>query len=265
MFDIFLEGFWVGEETQSLLNHLLVVSMDQTAYNRCIFRRLNCYRLTTKGVDFGEEKLYMSEDFITMMWARTGFLLNVLKRGYNFIFTDTDVIWLRDPFPILKNFNETNDLLISTDRFKGNPRSTKNRINTGFYYVTSNNKTIALFETWYGRRTNSTGMKEQDVLEGLIAEGTATNKLGLTLRFLDTLYFSGFCRNSNDVRKVITVHANCCKTIGAKVSDLTKVIRDWKMFINQYSRDPVAYNISEFKWSVYDACRKSWKLPPPSS
>lgn len=88
MFDLFLEGFWVGgNETRSLLDKLLVVAMDQTAYERCKFRRLNCYKLVTDGVDFAEEKLYMSADFIKMMWSRTLFLLDVLKRGYNFIFT----------------------------------------------------------------------------------------------------------------------------------------------------------------------------------
>jgi hypothetical protein len=43
--------------------------------------------LETDGVDFGGEKLYMSQEFIKMMWRRTFFLLEVLKRGYNFIFT----------------------------------------------------------------------------------------------------------------------------------------------------------------------------------
>lgn len=92
MFDLFLEGFWVGEGTRSLLQNLLVVAVDQTAYRRCKFRRLNCYRLVVTDdagstVDFAEEKLYMSADFINMMWSRTHFLLRVLKRGYSFIFT----------------------------------------------------------------------------------------------------------------------------------------------------------------------------------
>lgn len=93
MLDLFLEGFWVGEDTKSLLNHLLVVAVDQTAYDRCQFRRLNCYRLVTKdGVDFAGEKLYMSNDFIKMMWTRTSFLLDVLKRGYNFVFTVSNLL-----------------------------------------------------------------------------------------------------------------------------------------------------------------------------
>ncbi|KAH6767529.1 Nucleotide-diphospho-sugar transferase family protein, partial [Perilla frutescens var. hirtella] len=89
MFDIFLEGFWVGEETRPLLRHLLVVSMDSTSHERCQFRRLNCYRLVAEGGgdSFAGEKIYMSNEFIEMMWSRTYFLLDVLKRGYNFIFT----------------------------------------------------------------------------------------------------------------------------------------------------------------------------------
>ena len=39
------------------------------------------------GMDSNGEKLYMSDDFIKMMWGRTLFLGDVLKRGYSFIFT----------------------------------------------------------------------------------------------------------------------------------------------------------------------------------
>ncbi|KAG6437829.1 hypothetical protein SASPL_102759 [Salvia splendens] len=34
MFDLFLEGFWVGERTRPLLRHLVVVSMDKAAHER---------------------------------------------------------------------------------------------------------------------------------------------------------------------------------------------------------------------------------------
>ncbi|KAM0013063.1 putative nucleotide-diphospho-sugar transferase [Helianthus debilis subsp. tardiflorus] len=87
MFDIFLDGFWLGEDTRQLTNHLLIVAVDQTAFERCMFLRLHCYRLKTDGDDFVDEKVYMSEDFIKMMWLRTRFLGDVLRHGYNFIFT----------------------------------------------------------------------------------------------------------------------------------------------------------------------------------
>ncbi|KAL8516333.1 hypothetical protein ACS0TY_014844 [Phlomoides rotata] len=184
MFDIFLEGFWVGEKTRQLVDHLLVVSMDKTAHERCQFRRLNCYRLAAEedesgGVSFAGEKVFMS------------------------------------------------DLQISTDRYNGDPFSDQNPINTGFYFIRSNNKTTSLFQKWYDMRVNSPGMKEQDVLGNLIKH-KVLRELNVSARFLDTSYFSGFCSGNQDVGLVATVHANCCRTIKAKVVDLKAVLRDWK-------------------------------------
>ncbi|GJW93574.1 putative nucleotide-diphospho-sugar transferase [Tanacetum coccineum] len=174
MLDIFLDGFWLGENTRQLTNHLLIVAVDQIAFERCKFLRLHCYKLKTKGGDFLGEKLYMSQDFIKMMWQRTRFLRDVLRRGYNIVFTDTDVLWLRNPFPRLA-LNEPVDLHISVDQFNGNQRPEKHPINTGFYMINSNNKTIALFDEWYGLRNNSAGKKEQDVLVDLMKGGAFTS------------------------------------------------------------------------------------------
>lgn len=88
MLDLFLESFWIGEGTRKILDHILVVATDQTAYDRCVFRRLNCYKMASGETgDMEGEKVYMSKDFINMMWRRTLFLLHVLQHGYNFIFT----------------------------------------------------------------------------------------------------------------------------------------------------------------------------------
>ncbi|XP_065873536.1 uncharacterized protein At1g28695-like [Euphorbia lathyris] len=251
MLDMFLDSLWFGEDTRQLVNHLLLVTMDQTSYNRCIFLRLHCYKLQTRGVDFDIEKIYMSDDFIRMMWRRTLFLRDVLKRGYNFIFTDTDVMWLRNPFPrLIENGNV--DLQISTDKFNGNEWSKGNRINTGFYMIRSNNKTISLFESWYGKKDSSLGLKEQDVLQNMLREGVF-RQLGVGVRFLDTRYFSGFCQQSKDIRTVNTVHANCCRTISAKVADLMAVLHTWnnfKMNIN---------HTSQFRNLKHVNCINSWK------
>ncbi|WOH01307.1 hypothetical protein DCAR_0520689 [Daucus carota subsp. sativus] len=252
MLDIFLDGLWLGEDTQGLKDHLLVGAMDQTSYRRCIFHGLHCYKLKTDGVDFVAEKLYMSDEFIKMMWRRTLFLGDVLKRGYNFIFTDTDVLWLRNPFPKLI-VNGSIDLQISTDRFNGDQWSEQNLINTGFYMVRSNNRTIALFDSWYAQKNNSRGLKEQDVLANLMHQGLFRN-LGLKVMFLDTVFFSGFCENSRDARLVSTVHANCCRSIVAKVADLSTVMADWRRF-----KSLPANESSTFVWSLHDRCINSWR------
>ncbi|KAM1231730.1 hypothetical protein ACFX2J_041506 [Malus domestica] len=196
----------------------------------------------------------MSQEFIKMMWRRTLFLKDLLKWGYSFVFTDIDVMWLRNPFPRLNSFNESMDLQISADKFNGDQWSESNPINTGFYMVRSNNRTISLFEKWYDRKNNSTGMKEQDVLDSMMHEGVF-RELGLSVKFLDTLYFSGFCEVSKDFKAVTTVHANCCRTISAKVADLTAVIHDWKKFESLSNSNQT----SSLKWTNHVNCEDSWK------
>ncbi|KAF7845015.1 Nucleotide-diphospho-sugar transferase [Senna tora] len=259
MLDLFISSFWLGEGTRHLLDHLLIVAADRAAFDRCMFLRLNCFRLETEGVDFEGEKMYMSEDFIKMMWRRTSFLLEVLKRGYNFVFTDTDIMWLRNPFKVLNNNTDDEDLQISTDRYLGNPWSERHYINTGFYFVRSNNKTISLFETWYGMKDNSTGQKEQDVLQDLISQGIIT-QLNLRVRFMDTNYFSGFCQDSRDFWAVTTVHANCCRSIVAKIADLRTVLRDWKRFKRVASNSSLGANLTtSVWWSDHYQCHMSWR------
>ncbi|KAG1354363.1 hypothetical protein COCNU_07G004750 [Cocos nucifera] len=246
MLDLFLRSLREGEGTEFLIKHILIVAVDQIAFDRCRILKLHCYQLAADGVDLSKEQLYMSDGFINMMWQRTLFLGDVLKRGYSFIFTDMDVMWLRNPFPKLNHGNE--DLLISCDRYNGQPFDVANPINTGFYFVSSNNKTIALFDEWYGSRNNSAGMKDQDVLS-LMKYNGAFEQLGMKVRFLDTLQFSGFCQDSKDINEVITVHANCCRGVKAKLADLTAILNVWKIFDGA----------STVGWPAHEACSDSWR------
>lgn len=90
--DVFLQSLSLGEDTQHLVDHLLVVAVDQAALDRCRQLKLLCYQLSTDGVDFSGEEIYMSGEFISMMWRRTLFLIDVLRRGYNFIFTVNSMV-----------------------------------------------------------------------------------------------------------------------------------------------------------------------------
>ncbi|RWW39303.1 hypothetical protein BHE74_00055380 [Ensete ventricosum] len=71
-------------------------------------------------------------------------------------------MWLRNPFSQLYRGGE--DLEMSSDCYYRNPFD-NSYFNTGFYFVTANNKTVALFNEWYTWRNHSIGMKDQDVLQ----------------------------------------------------------------------------------------------------
>ncbi|KAK3403698.1 hypothetical protein EUGRSUZ_K00111 [Eucalyptus grandis] len=42
-------------------------------FERCLFLRLHCYKLQTEK-DLAGEKVYMSQDFINMMWRNRGII-----------------------------------------------------------------------------------------------------------------------------------------------------------------------------------------------
>ncbi|KAK6137170.1 hypothetical protein DH2020_029095 [Rehmannia glutinosa] len=84
-------SFRIGIGTQHLLKHVLVVSLDQKAYSRCLQENLHCYALTTEEVDFSGEAYFMTEDYLKMMWRRIDFLRIVLDMGYDFVFTDNNI------------------------------------------------------------------------------------------------------------------------------------------------------------------------------
>jgi len=87
MIHLFMESFRAGEDITHLLDHLVVVALDQVAYDRCRELHTLCYMLKTEGVDFAGEKFFMTEDYLRMMWRRIYFLKHILEMGYSFLFT----------------------------------------------------------------------------------------------------------------------------------------------------------------------------------
>lgn len=87
IFDLFLESFRIGQGTQKLLKHVVVVCLDPKAFERCTQLHSNCYYLKTTNTDFSGDKAYNTPDYVNMMWRRIELLIQVLEMGFNFIFT----------------------------------------------------------------------------------------------------------------------------------------------------------------------------------
>ncbi|CAA7410658.1 unnamed protein product [Spirodela intermedia] len=246
--DLFLESFQTGERTVRLLEHLVIVALDEKAYEICKSKHTHCYALKTEGVDFSQEKLFMTEDYLRMMWRRIDFLRVVLEMGYDFIFTDADIMWFRDPMPF---FYKDGDFQIACDHFNGNPDDRTNYINGGFKYIKSNEKTIKFYKYWYEKRVEHPGAHDQDVLN-YIKGDQILHDIGLNLKYLPTVHFGGICEPSSDFNQVSTMHANCCIGLIDKLNDLKVILKDWR----QYNTLPPSVNgRHEHKWRVPQLCR----------
>ncbi|KAL2936627.1 hypothetical protein RDABS01_028610, partial [Bienertia sinuspersici] len=244
-FDLFLESFRIGVNTSSLLNHLLVISMDDYANYRCQSLGLHCYLLSTyQASEVAAQANFMTSIYLDMMWTRLGFLHVVLSMGYSFIVTDTDVMWLRNPYPYLSNHEY--DIQTSCDTYNGREFDLDNLLNLGFMLVRSNSRTIEFYKFWISSRQRYPKLHEQNVFHK-IKYNPILEKVGLNVRFLDTDYFGGFCSPSRDFNKVCTMHANCCVGLDKKLADLSTTLEDWKTYLSSTKKKPYSSQLSRWR------------------
>ncbi|XP_027925232.1 uncharacterized protein At4g15970-like [Vigna unguiculata] len=248
IFDLFLESFRIGNETEWLLNHLVVITYEQKTQERCLTVHKHCHQLISKGDNFTGEQRYMTPNYLHMMWKRLEFLGSILDMGYSFVFTDCDIMWLRDPF---KQFDKDADFQIACDAFNGNSSDIHNSPNAGFKYARSNYRTNWFYKFWINSRSSYPKLKQQDVLNR-IKEHPSVSDMKLKIKFLSTSYFGGFCQISEDFNKVTTMHANCCVGLENKSIDLKLVLEDWKkyMALPEYNKTE-----SHHSWRVPKSCK----------
>uniref|UniRef100_A0A0E0PD95 Nucleotide-diphospho-sugar transferase domain-containing protein n=1 Tax=Oryza rufipogon TaxID=4529 RepID=A0A0E0PD95_ORYRU len=192
--DLFIDSFRSGVRTSSLLNHLVIIAFDWNAYKQCLKIHPYCFALGTDGVDFSEEKRFLTSGYLEMMWKRIDFLRLVLESGFSFIFS------------------------IACDHYFGNATDLRNIANGGFNYVKSNERSIEFYSFWYSSRLRYPGLHDQDVFN-VIKHDPYVSDIGLKIKFLSTSYFGGFCEPSRDLNKVCTMHANCCIGLQSKSYD----------------------------------------------
>ncbi|MCL7036164.1 hypothetical protein MKW94_008263 [Papaver nudicaule] len=224
--ELFLESFKIGENTKNLLT--------------CLEKHLHCYALNAEGVDFSKEAYYGSLDYLKMVWRKISYQKSVLELGYNFVFTDADIMWFRDPFT---RFYEDTDFQVSCENYLlNNSYDLNNNPNSGFIYVRSNNRTIKFYKFWYNSRLRYPNRHDQFVLE-----------IGLTIKFLNTLYFGGFCESSKDFNQVCTMHANCFFGEKSKLHDLSLLLDDWRNYKALSPSDKSSWNTT---WRAPEDCGK---------
>ncbi|KAL9232000.1 hypothetical protein vseg_007150 [Gypsophila vaccaria] len=249
VFDLFLEGFKVGNDTARLLRHLVVIAVDDNAYERCLNTVSHCYLLkSNQSSQMAHEAVFMTPIYMDMMWGRLDFLQTILSLGYSFVFTDTDAMWFRNPFP---QFIPYSDIQTSCDMFNGQQFNLTNFPNNGFVYVRSNPRTIKFYKFWVSSRHTYPGLHEQDVFNK-IKDGPFAKAIRVRIRFLDTDYFGGYCSPSKDFSKVCTMHANCCIGLDRKIVDLHTTIEDWN---NYFLRSNQSTSQTPSHWRVPNRCR----------
>lgn len=83
---------------------------------------------------------YADATFTKMMWLKVTSVYISIKAGFNTIFQDADLVWLRDPIPYLVGQSDY-DVIFMDDGAR-TPRFAPYFTNTGFYFIRYNKKTV---------------------------------------------------------------------------------------------------------------------------
>ncbi|KAK3166346.1 hypothetical protein QOZ80_1AG0044630 [Eleusine coracana subsp. coracana] len=250
LLDLFRESFRNGEGIAHLLNHTLIVSVDAAGLGRCRAVHPHCFLLEVKSANVSGANRYFTKGYLEIVWAKLSLQQRVLELGYDYLFSDVDIMWLRNPF---RHINLYADVTMSTDHFVGDPESLDNAPNTGFFYVRSTNRTVQMLRHWQAARSRFPPNHDQKIFDNIKHE--VVRDLGVRIEFLDTALFRSFCEfHDGDMGpRTCTMHANCCVGLENKVHDLRNVVADWK---NYTSLSP-----AEKKSGKHVSLKLKWRFP----
>ncbi|XP_044973194.1 uncharacterized protein At4g15970-like [Hordeum vulgare subsp. vulgare] len=252
LLDLFREGFKNGEGIAHLLSHTLIVAVDAGALAHCEAVHPHCYLLEVTAADVSSANRFMTKSYLELVWAKLELQQRVLQLGYSYLFTDVDIMWLRNPF---RHISLYADMAVSTDRFNGDAEALTNAPNTGFYYVRSTNRTVEMLRRWRAARSRFPPTHDQAVFDEIKGE-LAAGELRIRFVFLETALFDGFCQLHGEMDRVCTMHANCCIGLENKVHDLRNVAADWK---NYTSMAPPERTGGGRRWTAPAQCEASMR------
>ena len=82
---------------------------------------------------------YLDNTFSRMMWFKTTSVYLAMYSGFHVLFQDADLVWLKNPIPYLESHNA--DVAFMDDGAR-TPRYTPFFVNSGFYYLKYNAKSL---------------------------------------------------------------------------------------------------------------------------
>lgn len=189
---------WVCNMRRLGIRNFVVAALDEDLYRYAFTRGIPTYYENSLGKHVSlRDAAYGTAEFKELTKMKSRVVLNFLKLGYNTLWTDTDIVWFKNP---LKNLHGLAvDLAIQSNAPDDEAANGKRRINSGFYLARANGRLIEVFEDVI-RYAAKSKMSEQPCFYDVICGKEGERKVGTdgceykgtTTKLLDrTLYPNG--------------------------------------------------------------------------
>lgn len=158
----------------------------------------------------GEARRYGDKNFKAMMYAKVLCVLYPLMLGYDVLFQDVDIVWLKDPIAYFHDKSNKDiqhgDIMFQHDGSLS-VRYAPYAANSGFYYIRANKRSQYLFTSLlYHSDLIITWDSHQQVLVQLLAEHSSLFGLNVKVIGRDTEMFPGgyhFHRKTDFMKKFL--------------------------------------------------------------
>lgn len=215
---MWLQRMHKGQGTEPYIQHFLVITWDSESLEACWSFNLTCYLDSKEGTEGSARKFKWSKKYISygtknyyaMVFRKVELIEIILRKGFNVLFSDADVMWLKDPFPYLQG---PADVMVSTDWYTYDPNFKGIRANTGFLFLRSNRRTKDFVHYWHDNHdVRFPDMHDQEVFDLICPhlDPHVGKTIGLSMHFLDIRAMGTLCKLQNDTLwELVTLHGAC--------------------------------------------------------
>ena len=130
-----------------LIEDLYFICLDKKVHEQLSTRGINCSRTESNLIIRDQEKMKagISPDFSDLWRLRVNITDDLLRSGYDVMLTDSDAIWIKNPFPVFNQYDDS-DIISSRGNFPFEiGASLGATLCMGFIYIKSSLGTIELW------------------------------------------------------------------------------------------------------------------------
>eukprot|EP00756_Hemistasia_phaeocysticola_P045123 Hpha_TRINITY_DN18892_c0_g1::TRINITY_DN18892_c0_g1_i1::g.26412::m.26412 len=133
---------------------------------------------------------YGDDVFAMMMWLKSLAVFIPVQLGYTTLFQDADLVWFRDPWPVISGMLKDGADTIWSDDGARSPRFAPYFANTGFYVIAGNSKGQMFVTDLMGMQGNIVSWGSQQSAVNMLL-GEARSRYGMDIRMLPDTDFAG--------------------------------------------------------------------------
>ena len=196
----------------------IIVAEDEATYAHLV----NVSDVTVIRADHlsaSKKLVFDTPEYKKFVNKRPQYILDLLRKGYDVLFSDVDTVWLQNPFPYFES--DRYDVFGQVDMY--NPKLKFPRVLcAGFVYYKANDKTIQLVQTWiHNMRRYGDRKPDQVVLNNVINRRLVgrlkVNNLDSNKFLSGHYYFDDEWRQNHPDVKPVMLHNNWIVGHDAKV------------------------------------------------